>query len=75
VPGLAWSLDNAALARAGHHPLYLHQVQDPASRYKFTPWVGEQVLGETVAVHLEQLFLRHGPPLVLKRGNGSNLNQ
>ena len=35
----------------------------------------EQVLGETVAVHLEQLFLQHGPPLVLKRDNGSNLNQ
>jgi len=28
-----------------------------------------------VAAHLEQLFLRHGPPLVLKRDNASNLNQ
>ena len=27
-----------------------------------------------MALHLEQLFLRHGPPLVLKRDNGSNLN-
>ena len=27
-----------------------------------------------MAVRLEQLFLRHGPPLVLKRDNGSNLN-
>jgi transposase InsO family protein len=75
VPGLVWSLDDAELARFAHHKLYLHQVQDLASRYKFTPWVGEQVLGETVAVHLEQLFLQHGPPLVLKRDNGSNLNQ
>jgi hypothetical protein len=50
-------------------------VQDLALRYKFTPWVGEHVLGETVAVPLEQLFLRHGPPLVLKRDNASNLNQ
>jgi transposase InsO family protein len=75
VPGLVWSLDDAELARFAHHKLYLHQVQDLASRYKFTPWVGKQVLGETVAVHLEQLFLRHGPPLVLKRDNGSNLNQ
>jgi hypothetical protein len=24
---------------------------------------------------LEQRFLQHGPPLVLKRDNGSNLNQ
>jgi len=75
VPGLVWSLDDAELARLAHHPLRLHQVQDLASRYKFTPWVGERVLGETVALHLEQLFLQHGPPLVLKRDNGSNLNQ
>jgi transposase InsO family protein len=75
VPGLVWSLDDAELARFAHHQLHLHQVQDLASRYKFTPLVGERVLGETVAVHLEQLFLRHGPPLVLKRDKGSNLNQ
>jgi transposase InsO family protein len=74
VPGLVWSLDDAELARFADHPLHLHQVQDLASRYKFTPLVGGRVLGETVALHLEQLFLRHGPPLVLKRDNGSNLN-
>ena len=74
IPGLVWSLDDAQLVRFAHHKLHLHQVQDLASRYKFTPWVGEQVWGETVAVHLEQLFLQHGPPLVLKRDNGSNLN-
>jgi transposase InsO family protein len=74
VPGLVCSLDDAELARFAHHKLHLHQVQDLASRYKFTPWVGERVLGETVAIHLEQLFLRYGPPLVLKRDNGSNLN-
>jgi len=75
VPGLVWSLDDAELARLAHHLLRLHQVQDLASRYKFPPWVGERVLGETVAGHLEQLFVQHGPPLVLKRDNGSNLNQ
>lgn len=75
VPGLVWSLDDTELASFAHHKLHLHQVQDLASRYKFTPWVGERVSGETVAVHLEQLFLQHGPPLVLKRDNGSNLNQ
>jgi len=36
--------------------------------------VGGLVLGESVALHLEQLFLQHSPPLVLKRDNGSNLN-
>jgi len=74
VPGSVWSLDDAELARCEDHKLHLHQVQDLASRYKFTPLVGEHVLGQTVALHLEQLFLRHGPPLVLKRDNGSNLN-
>lgn len=74
VPGSVWSLDDAKLVRFDDHPLHLHQVQDMASRYKFTPLVGQQVLGETVALQLEQLFERHGPPLVLKRDNGSNLN-
>jgi transposase InsO family protein len=74
VPGLVWSLDDAELVRLASHKLHLHQVQDLASRYKFTPWVGDRVLGESVAARLEQLFLRHGPPLVLKRDNGSNLN-
>jgi len=74
-PGLVWSLDDAELARGNSHRLRLHQVQDLASRYKFPPWVGARVLGETVAVRLEQLFVQYGPPLVLKRDNGSNLNQ
>jgi hypothetical protein len=37
--------------------------------------VGKQIVGEAVARRLEQLFVQHGPPLVLKRDNGSNLNQ
>ncbi len=74
VPGLVWSLDDAELVGLPSHKLHLHQVQDLASRYKFTPWVGERVLGKSVATDLEQLFLRQGPPLVLKRDNGSNLN-
>jgi transposase InsO family protein len=74
VPGLVWSLDDAELARFAGHKLHLHQVQDLASCYKFAPLVGGQVLGETVAFHLEQLFEKHGPPLVLKRHNGSNFN-
>jgi transposase InsO family protein len=74
VPGLVWSLDDAELVRLASHQRHLHQVQDLASRYKFTPLVGDRARGETVALHLEQLFWRHGPPLVLKRDNGSNLN-
>ena len=74
VPGAVWSLDDAELARFADRQLHLHPVQDLASRYKFTPLVGEQVLGDTVALHLEQLFEQQGPPLVLKRDNGPNLN-
>ena len=48
--------------------------RDLASRYKFAPLVGGRAWGETVALRLEQLFLQHGPPLVLKRDNGPNLN-
>jgi hypothetical protein len=75
VPGLIWALDDAELARLPHRILHLHQVQDLASRYKFPPWVGERVVGEAVAVRLEHLFVQYGPPLVLKRDNGANLNQ
>ena len=75
VPGLVWSLDDTELARGNGRALRLHQVQDLASRYKFLPWVGEQIFGETVAERLEQLFVQHGAPLVLKRDNGGNLNQ
>ena len=75
VPGLVWAVDDTELARSSHQSLRLHQVQDLASRYKFRPWVGEQIVGETVAARLEQLFLQHGAPLVLKRDNGGNLNQ
>lgn len=74
IPGLVWSLDDAELLKLVSGLLHLHQVQDLASRYKFKPLVGERAAGEIVAERLEQLFWQHGPPLVLKRDNGSNLN-
>ena len=74
VPGLVWSLDDAELLARADGRLHLHQVQDLASRYKFTPLVGECVAGTIVAERLERLFWQHGPPLVLKRDNGPNLN-
>jgi len=40
VPGLVWSLDDTELARGNGQLLRLHQVQDLASHYKFSPWVG-----------------------------------
>ncbi len=75
VPGAVWSLDDTELGREHVSRLRLHQVQDLASRYKFPPWVGERILGATVAQLLEALFLRYGAPLVLKRDLGKNLRQ
>ena len=75
VPGAVWSFDDAELVRGASPLLRLHQVQDLASRYKFPPWVGARILGATVAQRLEALFRQYGPPLVLKRDNGGNLNQ
>ena len=75
VPGLVWSLDDAELVRGDSPLLRLHQVQELASRYKFPPWVGERILGATVAQRFEALFRQYGPPLVMKRDNGGNLNQ
>ena len=72
-PGLGAGRHGAA--RYPYQILCLHQVQDLASRYKFLPCVGERIVGEAVAERLEQLFVQHGPPLVLKRDNGGNLNQ
>lgn len=71
VPGAVWSLDDTGSKRRG----YVHQVQDLASRYKFPPPAGNTMPhGEEVAENLERMFKRYGPPLVIKRDNGGNLN-
>jgi transposase InsO family protein len=77
VPGAVWSMDPTELTWRSdelRQKLRLLPVMDLASRYKFPPWVGQQLTGDQVAAHLEELFHRYGPPLVLKRDNGSNLN-
>jgi transposase InsO family protein len=77
IPGLVWSMDPTELTWERdelRQKLRLLPAMDLASRYKFAPWVGTQLTGEQVAAHLEELFRRYGPPLVLKRDWGSNLN-
>jgi transposase InsO family protein len=75
VPGLIWSMDDKELGRALHQgKIFLHNVQDLASRYKLPPLVGALPHGEQVAAHLETLWQNFGVPLILKRDNGSNLN-
>ena len=71
APGVVWSMDDTELFG---RIIYLLLVMDVASRYKFKPMIGARVHGPMLAVRLWQLFLRHGPPLIFKRDNGSNLN-
>lgn len=72
-PNLAWSMDDAE-GYCGGTKYFLHNVQDLCSSYKLRPVNGAQILhGEKVAENLEKLFSRFGPPLFLKRDNGSNL--
>jgi transposase InsO family protein len=68
VPGLTWAMDGTRIGRAE-----LQQVQDLASRYKFEPFLAGSLTGEQVAEHLERIIAAHGPPLILKRDRGSNL--
>jgi transposase InsO family protein len=77
VPGAVWSVDptELVLVRAGiRQKLPVLPVLDLASRYKLPPLIDVRLTGEVVAARLDELFQRHGAPLVLKRDNGSNLN-
>jgi transposase len=77
MPGAVWSTDptELVLVREGvRQKLPVLPAQDLASRYKLSPLVGERLWGATVAAQLDKLFHRHGPPLVMKIDNASNLN-
>jgi hypothetical protein len=69
VSGSVWAMDPTF---AGGWPL--HRVMDLASRFQFHPLWMPRLYGTDVAAHLDDLFRRFGPPLVLKRDNGANLN-
>ena len=73
-PNLIWAVDGCELKLAGDK-VYLQNLSDLCSRYKQPPMATEHVpCGEEVAGHLVRLFTRMGPPLFVKRDNGSNLN-
>jgi hypothetical protein len=73
VANLAWSMDPCEYEQHGDKT-YLNQMQDLASRYKFTPITGSMPCGEEIAGYLASTFNRFGAPLFLKRDNGGNLN-
>ena len=69
--GLAWSCDATEYGEDGR---LIIPVEDLASRYRFRPLVTNRLDGRQIAAHLQSLFRQHGPPLFLKRDNGSPFN-
>ena len=68
--GLAWSIDATEYGDG----CQIIPVQDLASRYRFVPLITDRLDGHQITRHLEKLFVQHGPPLFLKRDNGSPFN-
>ncbi len=56
------------------YKIYLCNMQDLSSRYKFLPLAGGYPVGEEIAGYLSEKFDRYGAPLVLKRDNEGNMN-
>jgi len=74
IPGVAWAMDGTEYDVGLAGKVYLCNMQDLASRYKFLPIAGEYPVGEEVAGYLSEKFVRYGAPLVLKRDNEGNMN-
>jgi hypothetical protein len=74
MPGVAWAMDGTEYDVGLAGKVYLCNMQDLASRYKFLPMAGEYPVGEEVAGYLSEKFIRYGAPLVLKRDNEGNMN-
>jgi hypothetical protein len=76
VPGMAWAMDDTGKRGLPvSHKISLHQVRDLSSRLALSAHLTPRMLcSEQVADNLEELFWRHGAPLILKCDNGSNLN-
>jgi hypothetical protein len=73
-PGVAWAMDGTEYDVGLPCKVYLCNMQDLSSRYKFLPLAGEYPIGEEIAGYLSEKFDRYGAPLVLKRDNEGNLN-
>ena len=74
-PDVAWAIDGAEYTEDGQGQLLLFiAAQDLASSHRFAPLPALNLTAEKVAGYLEELFQKQGPPLVLKRDNGSIFN-
>jgi hypothetical protein len=74
VPGMAWAMDGTEYDVGLAGKVYLCNMQDLGSRYKFLPMAGEYPVGEEIAGYLSDKMDHYGAPLVLKRDNEGNLN-
>jgi transposase InsO family protein len=75
VPGSVWSMDMFEFERDTRgRRIFIHQVQDLASRYKLSPIGGSCPCGEEIAAHLDAMICENGAPLFIKRDNGGNYN-
>ena len=66
--GAVWAMDPAE-----YGGILWNLVVDLASRFRFELTVALHLPAPRIVNHLQRLFDRYGPPLVLKRDNGSNL--
>ena len=73
-PGVAWAMDGTEYDVSLACKVYLCNMQDLGSRYKFLPLAGGYPVGEEIAGYLSEKFDRYGAPLVLKRDNEGNMN-
>jgi transposase InsO family protein len=72
---LAWGTDASEYQRDEQgQKLRFVLSQDLHSRFRFAPLCQLALSGEAIACYLEGLFEQHGPPLVLKRDNGTIFN-
>jgi hypothetical protein len=76
VPGVVWAIDPTEYVQAdtSGKSVFLTNMQDLASRYKFPPLCGAYPNGSEIAYHVRLQFRTFGAPLLFKRDNGSNLN-
>lgn len=72
-PGLAWAMDETEYKLVMGKTKLLN-LRDLSTAYKFPPLEGQSLRGEDIASHLEEQVSQFGPPLFLKRDNGSALN-
>src|ERR1043165_8688235 len=65
VPGVAWSIDTTEY---GPGKMKITPLRDLASKYQIpTPLVAAQEQGERIALYLDLMFKKEGPPMFLKR--------